>query len=154
MPHVSLEYVIMVPILIVQVILIPVAAGWMMDAWVLRRRENELRDVASHIGTTIQQLYFSLNREEIVAGITTQIPEVPSSIEFFPYNITASSQKFENSTIIDLNLALKGTDITVMTRVTLGPNVLWQDSTFLSNSTNAGVLVEKFSNGTLSFSFG
>ena len=154
MPHVSLEYVIMVPILIVQVILIPVAAGWMMDAWVLRRRENELRDVASHIGTTIQQLYFSLNREEIVAGITTQIPEVPSSIEFFPYNITAISQKFENSTIIDLNLALKGTDITVMTRVTLGPNVLWQDSTFLSNSTNACVLVEKFSNSTLSFSFG
>ena len=154
MPHVSLEYVIMVPILIVQVILIPVAAGWMMDAWVLRRRENELRDVASHIGTTIQQLYFSLNREEIVAGITTQIPEVPSSIEFFPYNITAISQKFENSTIIDLNLALKGTDITVMTRVTLGPNVQWQDSTFLSNSTNACVLVEKFSNSTLSFSFG
>ena len=154
MPHVSLEYVIMVPILIVQVILIPVATGWMMDVWVSRRRENELRDVASHMGTTIQQLYFSLNREEIIAGTTTQTPEVPPSIEFLPYYITASSQKYENSTLIDLNLALTGTDITVMTRVTLGPNVLWQDSTFLSNSTNPCVIVEKFSNGTLSFSFG
>lgn len=150
----SLEYVIMVPILIVQVILIPVATGWIMDVWGSRRRENELRDVASHMGTIIQQLYFSLNREEIVMGTTTQIPEVPSSIEFLPYNITASSQKFENSTIIDLNLALTGTDITVMTRATLGPNVLWQESTFLSSSANACVLVEKFSNGTLRFSFG
>lgn len=144
----------MVPILIVQVILIPVATGWMMDAWALRRREAELRDAASHMASTIQQLYFSLNREEIVPGTTTQIPEVPSSIEFLPYNITASSRKFENSTLIDLNLALAGTDITVMTRVTLGPNVLWQDSTFHSNSTNPCVIVEKFSNGTLSFSFG
>ena len=154
MPHVSLEYVIMVPILIVQVILIPVATGWMMDVWVSRRRETELRDIASHMGTTIQQLYFSLNREEIIAGTTTQTPKVPPSIEFLPYNITASSQKYENSTLIDLNLALTETDITVMTRVTLGPNVLWQDSTFLSNSTNPCVIVEKFSNGTLSFSFG
>lgn len=137
-----------------QVILIPVATGWMIDVWGLRRRENELRDIGGQLGTTIQQLYYSLNREEIVAGITTQTPQVQSSIEFLPYNVTASSQKYENSTIIDLYLILGGTNTAVSTRVTLGPHVVWQESTFVSNSTDAHISVEKFPNGTLNFSFG
>jgi len=154
MTHASMEYVIMVPILLVQVILIPFAVGWMMDVWVVRRRETALQDVASHIGTTIQQLYFSLNREEIATGTTTQAANVPPFIESIPYVITASDRKVENSTIIDLCLALMGMDVTATTRVTLGPNVLWDQSTFVSNSADACIKVEKLSNGTLSFSFG
>ncbi len=154
MPHVSMEYAIMVPILLVQVILIPMATGWMMDAWVVRRRETALQDVASHVGTTIQQLYFSLNRDEIAPGNTTQTANVPELIENIPYVITASDRKVENSTIIDLYLALMGIGTTTTSRVTLGPKVVWQQSTFLSNSTCASIKVEKFSNGTLSFSFG
>jgi len=154
MPHVSMEYAIMVPILLVQVILIPMAAGWMMDVWVVRRRETALQDVASHVGSTIQQLYFSLNREEVFAGITTQAANVPPFIESIPYVITASGTKVENSTFIDLYLTLMGIGTTATSRVTLGPNVSWEQSTFVSNSTNASIQVEKFSNGTLSFSFG
>ena len=157
MPHVSMEYAIMVPILLVQVILIPMAAGWMIDAWAVRRRETALQDVASHVGTTIQQLYFSLNREEITAGITTQATNVPQFIEYMPYVITAYDKKLGNSTIIDLYLALMGTGTTATTRVTLGPNVTWGQSTFVSNSTSASIRVEKFSNisgSFLSFPFG
>ena len=154
MPHVSMEYGIMVPILLMQVILIPLATSWMMDAWVIRRRETALQDVASHLGTTIQQLYFSLNREEIAPGTTTQAANVPQFIEFIPYVVTASDRKIENSTIIDLYLALMGTGISATTRVTLGPNVLWEQSTFVSNSTSAGIRVGKLSNGTFRFSFG
>jgi len=143
----------MVPILLVQVILIPVATGWMMDSWVIRRRETALQDVASHLGTTIQQLYFSLNREEIAAGTTTQATNVPPFIESIPYVVTASNRKVGNSTIIDLYLALMGIGITTTTRVTLGPNVLWEQLAFISNSTTASIRVEKFSNGTLDFSF-
>ncbi|MDH5447892.1 MAG: hypothetical protein OEY24_01890 [Candidatus Bathyarchaeota archaeon] len=154
MPHQSMEYAIMVPILLMQVILIPVTASWMMDAWVVRRRETALQDVASHIGTTIQQLYFSLNREEIAAGTTTQAANVPPFIESIPYVITASNRRVENSTIIDLYLTMMGIGTTATTRVTLGPNVLWGQSTFVSNSTSASIKVEKFSNGTLNFSFG
>jgi len=153
LPHVSMEYAIMVPILLVQVILIPVATGWMMDSWVIRRRETALQDVASHLGTTIQQLYFSLNREEIAAGTTTQATNVPPFIESIPYVVTASNRKVGNSTIIDLYLALMGIGITTTTRVTLGPNVLWEQLAFISNSTTASIRVEKFSNGTLDFSF-
>lgn len=154
MPHVSMEYAIMVPILLVQVILIPVAVGWMMETWVTRRREIALQDVASQIGTTIQQLYFSLHPKEIATGTTTQAANIPPFIESIPYVITASGKKVENSTLLDLYLALMGVDSTATTRVTLGPNVLWQQSTFVSNSTSASIIVHKFSNGTLSFSFG
>lgn len=154
MPHISMEYAIMVPVLLMQVILIPMAAGWMMDVWVVRRRETALQDVASHMGTAIQQLYFSLNSEEVAAGITSHSPKVPPFIESIPYLITASFRKVENSRIIDLHLALIGTGTTTNSRVTLGPNVLWKQSTFLSNATSASIYVEKFSNGTLGFSFG
>ena len=145
----------MVPILLMQVILIPVATGWMMDAWVDRRRETALQDVAIHLGSTIQQLYFSLNREEMGAGTVTQASNVPSSIESIPYIVTASNRRVENSTIIDLHLALMGTSITTATYVTLGSNVLLgEQHTFISNSASACIKVEKFSNGTLSFSLG
>jgi hypothetical protein len=154
MPHMSMEYTIMVPVLLLQVILIPMAAGWMIDVWVVRRRETALQDVASHMGTAIQQLYFSLYGEEIAVGSTTHSPKVPPFIESIPYVITASDRKVENSTIIDLYLALIGTGTTVTSRVTLGPDVLWQQSTFLSNATSASINVQKFPNGTLSFSFG
>ena len=154
MAHITIEYVIMIPILLMQVILIPVATGWMMDVWVDRRRQTALQDVASHLGSTIEQLYFSLNREEIGAGIVTQASNVPLFIESISYVVTASDRRVENSTMIDLHLALMRGGITATTRVTLGPNVLWDESTFVSNSTGACIKVEKFSNGTLSFSFG
>ncbi len=156
MPHVSMEYAIMVPVLILQVILIPMAAGWMIDVWDVRRKETALQDVASHIGTTIQQLYFSLDRDEIATGTTVCSPNVPPFIESIPYIITASNRTVESSTIIDLRLDLVGTGTAVTSRVTLGPNALWQDlprTPFLSNSTSACIIVEK-SNGTLCFSFG
>lgn len=154
MPHVSMEYAIMVPILLVQVILIPAAVSWMMDTWVVRRRETALQDIASYMGSTIQQIYFSLNRQEVMAGTTTQAANVPLFIESIPYVVTASDKKIENSTLIDLYFALIGTGTSVSTRVTLGPNVLWEESTFVSNSTSACIKVEKSSDGTLSFSFG
>ena len=145
----------MVPILLMQVILIPVATGWMMDVWVDRRRETALQDAASHLGSTIQQLYFSVNREEIGAGTVTQASNVPPFIESTPYVVTASDRRVENSTIIDLHLALMGTSIAATTHVRLGPNVLLgEQCSFMSNSTSACIKVEKSSDGTLSFSFG
>ena len=155
MPNVTMEYVIMVPVLLMQVILIPMATVWMIDVWVDQRKETALQDVASHLGSTIQQLYLSLNREEAGAGTVTQTSNVPPFIESIPYEVDASDRRVENSTIIDLHLALIGTSITATTHVTLGSNaLLGPQRTFMSNSTSACIKVEKFSNGTLSFSFG
>ena len=43
---------------------------------------------------------------------------------------------------------------TVTASAVLGPNVLWTDSVLRSTSMNASIIVEKYSNGTLGFSFG
>jgi len=155
MPNVTMEYAIMIPILLMQVILIPVATGWMMAVWVDQRRETALQDVASHLGSTVQQLYLSLNREEVGVGIVTQASNVPPFIESIQYVVDASDRRVENGTTIDLHLALMGTSITATTHVTLGSNaLLGTQRTFISNSTSACIKVEKFSNRTLSFSFG
>jgi len=150
-----MEYVIMVPVLLMQIILVPMATVWMIDVWVDQRKETALQDVASHLGSTIQQLYLSLNREEAGTGTVTQISNVPPFIESIPYVVDASDRRVENGTIIDLHLALMETSITATTYVTLGSNaLLGEQRTFISNSPSACIKVEKFSNRTLSFSFG
>lgn len=153
MPHISMEYAIMVPVLLVQVILIPAATAWIIDVWTVRRKENALQDVANHVGSTVQQLYFSLNRDDVTPGSTLQSANFPLHIENIPFTIVTSPRRVENSTILDLHLALAGTEVTATSRVTLGPNVIWKDSTLFSNSTSPGIEVVKFSNGTLQFSF-
>ena len=153
MPHSSMEYAIMVPVLLVQVILIPAATAWIIDVWTVKRKENALQDIANHVGSTIQQLYFSLNRDDVTPGTTLQSANFPLDVENIPFTIIAFSKKVENTTILDLQLALTGTEVTTTSRVTLGPNTLWKDSTFSSNSTDPGIGVVKFSNGTLQFSF-
>ncbi|HJW97500.1 MAG TPA: hypothetical protein VJ529_00095, partial [Candidatus Bathyarchaeia archaeon] len=61
MVHVTIEYMIMVPVLVLQIFLFPLTANWLMTTWVDSRRNLALQDVASHLSSTIQQLYLSLN---------------------------------------------------------------------------------------------
>lgn len=157
MPHVTMEYVIMVPILLMQVLLLPMATGWMMSSWVDARRQLALQDAVNHLGSTIQQLYFSLNRDEVSPGIVTQASNVPPTIELHPYNVTGvltTISAVNSSKVLKLTAVLSGTQNTATGKVVLGTNVAWLSSTFISVSTNAHVRAEKFSNGTILFSFG
>ncbi len=157
MAHITIEYVIMLPILILQIILFPLTASWLMNVWVDARRNLALEEVASHLGSTIQQVYFTLNHETIPDVNFTQKPDVPPFIEGYPYigNATLKSVSGSSSTkILELTLRLKGTGISASTKVLLGQNVNWQESTFISNSTNACITAVKFSNGTIALRFG
>jgi hypothetical protein len=147
-PHVTIEYVIMVPLLILQIFLFPLSASWLMNVWVDSRRSLALQDAASHLGSTMQQLYFSLNHGSISKGTVTYTPGLPPFIESSHYVGTAVLRTVSNSTanstkILDLTLSLIGTGSRVTTSVIMGPNVLWQDSTFVSNSTHACVSATK-----------
>lgn len=159
MPHVTIEYVIMIPILVLQIFLFPLTAGWLMNIWVDSRRTLALQDAASHLGSTIQQLYFSLNHETISAGTTTYSPGLPPFIENYHYIgttalRTVSDPELNSSKVLELTLTLASTGTTITTLVILGPNVLWRESTFISNSTRACVSAEKFPNGTICLYFG
>jgi hypothetical protein len=158
-PHVTIEYMIMLPILILQIILFPLAAGWLMNIWVNSRRTLELQEVASNLGSTMQQMYSTLNHATIPASTSvTQKSTVPAFIENYPYTgsavlRTASSTSLNSSKVLIITLSLKTVGTSVTSSVSFGQNVQWQASTFKSNSTNAGILAWKVANGTICMSF-
>jgi hypothetical protein len=159
MAHITIEYVIMLPILILQIILFPLTASWLMNIWVDSRRTLALQEVASHLGSVIQQVYFTLNHETITVGSITQKPDVPPLIENYPYigNATLKTvldPTMNSSKVLTITLRLKGTGTAVTTTVLLGQNVVWRQSTFISNSTNAYIIAQKFANKTILLAFG
>ncbi len=159
MAHITIEYMIMIPILIMQIFLFPYTASWIMNIWVDSRRTLALQDAASHLGSTIQQLYFSLNHVTMSAGTLTYSPGLPPFIENYYYVGNATLRQvldppLNSSKVLELTLRLPTTKMMVTTSAVLGPNVLWRESIFMSNSTNACVCAEKFSNGTICLYFG
>jgi hypothetical protein len=153
MAHIAIEYVIMVPVLILQIFLFPLTTNWIMSMWTDNRRTLALQDAAGHLGSAIQQLYFTLNEEELLNGTVTIKSPVPPLIDGFPYvgNATLRTtldSALNSSKILDLTLTLQTLGTTVHTSVILGQNVEWQNSTFVSNSLNAGIKAEKIGSGT------
>jgi len=129
-----------------------------MNIWVDSRRTLALQEVASHLGSTIQQLYFSLNHETISAGTATYSPGLPPFIENYNYvgnaTLRAVSGSADSSKVLSITLTLAKTKISVTTSVILGSNVLWRSSVFVSNSTNACISAQKLSDGTIRLYFG
>ena len=156
MVQITIEYMIMIPILILQIFLFPLTAGWIMNTWVDSRQTLALQETASHMGSSIHQVYSALNHESISAGSVTNTLEVPAFIEGNVYTGNASLRDPDSdSKILDITLKLVVGHIESTTSVTLGQNVAWdQTSEFMSNSTDASLIAEKMSNGTILMYFG
>jgi hypothetical protein len=152
--HVTIEYVILVPLLILQIFLFPFAASIAMNSWVDSRRTLALQETASHLSSSIQQTYLSLNHTTISAATVTNKLDIPPFIEGYAYTGTATLRELSSgSKVLELTLRFKGVEISTTATVTLGQNVEWQDSTFMSNSTSACLQAEKYSNGAIELSF-
>lgn len=65
MAQISIEYMIMIPILILQIFLFPFAATAIMNGWTDSRMTIQLQEVSGHLGSSIQQLYYTMNHESI-----------------------------------------------------------------------------------------
>ena len=155
MTHITIEYVIMIPVLFAQIIVFPFAANVMATKWTDNQREAELQDAAGHLASTIQQLYLSINRKEISVGNITQASTLPPTIQSHPYTANGSLRIVDSSKVLTLFLELQGTRTTATATAVLGSNVLWmEESVFRSDSLDASIEVQKFANGTLLFSFG
>lgn len=154
MAHVTIEYIILVPLLILQIFLFPFAASVAMNSWVDSRRTLALQETASHLGSSIQQTYLSLNYTTISAADVTNKLDVPRFIEGYAYTGTATLEPASGSKVLELTLTFKGAAISTTATVTLGENVEWKDSTFMSNSTSACLQAVKYSNKTIQLSFG
>jgi hypothetical protein len=151
MVHVTIEYMIMIPLLILQIFLFPLTASWLMTTWIDSRRNLALQDVAGHLASAIQQLYFSLNHATMLAGRITYAAGLPPFIEDLPFAADATlrpttAPSVNSSNVIDLTVRLVGTRNMVKTEIVLGPDIDWRQSTFVSNSTKAAVTAQKFAN--------
>ena len=159
MAHITIEYVIMLPLLILQIFLFPLTASWLMNVWVNSRRTLALQEAANHLGSTLQQIYLTLNHTTISAGVVTQKSNVPPFIENYPYTAnailsTVLDPALNSSKVLKITLRLGTVGTVVTTSVILGQRVQWKASTFVSNSTNAFIRAQKFANGTIGLSFG
>ena len=156
MTSVTIEYVILIPLLFTQVIVFPFVASTITSNWQDSQRDVELQDAANHLASTIQQLYLTINRDEVLECTVTQASPVPVTVGSYPYDATGSlSSLSANSTrFLSVTLTLDEVGNTATAAAVLGPNVSWTDSTLRSTSTDAYIKVQKFSNGTIDFSFG
>jgi hypothetical protein len=159
LPQITIEYMIMIPLLIMQIFLFPLTAGWIMTTWVDSRQTLALQETASHVGSSVHQVYSALNHESISAGAVTNRLEIPPFIEDYAYTGNASLRVLDPaapnySQVLDITLRFKGSQIEATTSVTLGSNVAWdQNSEFMSNSTHASLIAEKLSNDTILMHF-
>ena len=156
MVSVTIEYVILIPLLFTQILVFPFVASTMSSSWQNSQRDIELQDVADHLASTIQQLYLTVNRDEILNGTLTQSSPVPVTVASYPYNATGSLSDPPDgyAKILTVTLTLDDVGNTVTAATVLGPSVrLGNDSTLRSNSADASIIVVKNAT-TLTFSFG
>ena len=156
MPHVAIETVIMAPLLVLQIILLPMVAVTITSYWSNQSRDVAVQEVANQLAGVIQQLYSSLNMKEVSNGTVRWASTLPKEVVSHPYTANGWLQTWSGSNssrILTLQIELQDVGNTATAIVTLGLNVLWnQTSVFHSDYSNAAIEVQK-SDGILSFSF-
>jgi hypothetical protein len=155
-PSVTIEYVILIPLLFSQVIVFPFVASTMTSSWQNSQRNIELQDAAGHLASTIQQLYLTINSEDILEGTVTYVSSLPITVGSYPYDVTGSlsDPPGDSAKVLTVTLTLDELGNTATASAVLGDNVEWTDSTLRSNSADASINVVKDVDGTLTFSFG
>jgi hypothetical protein len=157
MTHVAIETVIMVPLLVLQIFLLPMVATTMTSYWSDNSRQVAVQDAATQLADVFQQLYISFNRREVLNGTIKWTSTLPKEVVSYPYIANGSlhtSLGSNSSKILILQVKLQKVGNAATASVTFGSNVLWnQASVFYSDSSTAAIEVQKFADGTLRFSF-
>lgn len=145
MPNITIEYVILIPLLFTQVVVFPYVAGTIASSWQNSQRNIELQDAADHLASTIQQLYLTINSEDILVGTVTHESPLPITISSYPYSATGllSDPEDDSAKVLTVTLTLDELGNTATALAVLGSNVHWVPSTLRSNSADASIIVEK-----------
>lgn len=158
MPQVAIEYMIMVPLLILLIFIFPIAAATIMGTWSNSQMTLELQEISGHLGSSIQQLYYSMNHASISSGSITAKLDVPTVVtngnNGYNYRITLSNATNPNSSVqvMNITLSLIGANGKASTIVTLGQNAIWQNNLAFKSNTVSLISATK-SSGTISLSF-
>jgi hypothetical protein len=128
-----------------------------MGYWTRSSNNLALQDAASELGSSVQQLYFSMSHASIPSGNVSSKLNIPVYIGNYAYtgNATLLSPSGSNAArVLSVTLKFNGLAGSATTSVALGQNVQWQNSVFVSNSTTACLNAYKYSNGTVLLYFG
>jgi hypothetical protein len=159
MANITIEYMILIPVLILQIFLLPYATSLIMSSWSTSVETLALQDASSRVGSSIQQLYYFVNHATVPSGNITSSLNIPRFINNYAYtgnamltNVVSGSSP---SKVLRLTLKFMGNSIFVTSSVDLGQNVYWTTtSSFMSNSTTACIQACKYSNNTILLFFG
>jgi len=148
----------LIPLLILQIFLLPFAATVIMNVWTTTSETITLQDAATHLGSTIQQFFLFINNPTLSSTEVTNQLGIPTYINGNYYSGDASLTPISGSNleqVLNLTLSLNKSTISVSSVVTLGQNAQWNSSatTFTSNSPSACISACKYSNGTVLLSF-
>ena len=152
MAHITIEYMIMIPVLIMQIFLFPIAASVIMNTWGDSTTTIQLQTTAGHMGSSIQQLYYTMNHGSMSDGSMKITLDVPPIINGRAYTTTLSHVTHLDTSYQIMNVTLKiiGTQVQTSTLVTLGQNVNWtQNLAFNSTSHDLSLIATKTSNSIL-----
>ena len=156
MAHITIEYMIMIPVLIMQIFLFPIAASVIMNTWGDSTTTIQLQTTAGHMGSSIQQLYYTMNHGSMSDGSMKISLDVPPIINGRAYTTTLSHVTHLDTSYQIMNVTLKiiGTKVQTSTLVTLGQNVNWNENlAFNSTSHNLSLIATKTAN-SISISYG
>jgi hypothetical protein len=125
-----------------------------MDTWTDSRITVELQSTAGHIGSSIQQLYYAINRAP--DGSMKITLDTPPLIEGRAYTTTLSHITNLDSSYKLMNVTLKliGTKDQTSASVTLGSDADWEDNLTFSSTANSPSLIATKSANSVMFSFG
>jgi hypothetical protein len=160
MVNVTLEYMIMIPLMIFEIILFPYVANMMISNWTVSKETLQLQEAATNIGSAVGQMYAALNHDTISTVNVTSTVTAAKTIDDRTYTATgtlrtALDSVLNSTKILDITLTLDDIGIQTTTSVILGPNVNWKASSeFVSNSNFASIISEKLGNGTIYMYFG
>jgi len=136
---------IMVPVMILQIFLFPYVATLIMDNWNDSRQTLELQETAAQLGSTIQQMYYTINRASVSSGSASMKIDldIPRGIENQPYTVTLQNVPDLDSAyhVMNITLRFSGSSVSTSTLVTLGDNVNWADNLGFNSATQGLCLV-------------
>jgi hypothetical protein len=154
--HITIEYMIMIPVLIMQIFLFPIVASAIMDTWGDSTMTIQLQTTAGHMGSSIQQLYYTMNHGSMSDGSMKITLDVPPIINGRAYTTTLNhvTQLDTSYQIMNVTLKIIGTRVQTSTLVTLGQNANWQENlAFNSTSHNLSLIATKTPN-SISITYG
>ena len=139
-----------------QIFLFPFAASAIMNTWGDSNTTIQLQTAAGYMGSSIQQLYYTVNHGSMSDGSMKIALEVPPIINGRAYTTTLSHVTHLDTSYKIMNVTLKiiGANVQTSTLVTLGQNVDWtQNLAFNSTSHNLSLIATKTAN-SISISYG